>query len=545
MKKNIAQAGLEINPSTYVFSTIVFALLVSASAGSIMLMQGSDAARCAAVLVAVFGVVFYALYNAPLLLAKKKARELEAELPNWLRTMGVCLSTGIPFEDSLYNAIGSEGMLSRALGKACNSIKHGSSVEKALKQASAEFDSRIFQRATAQVVFVYETGASPEVLVKMADDVAALERSRARERASKFSLLGLAFITSSCVLPALFLLYTILGASFLENDFSPQTLWLVYALAFPGLNLLVLAAVFAVGFQPSKSQYPGFYSPLEKTLFENALREKGMKVNFHAVFPFAVAACSMVSLAGAAALGLQPPWLYASALVFLIPFIFYFLVLSIAEQRTNAIEASLPDALFQAASFQHGQSMEKTLKFIAESEYGPLSGEFEMASNQVQAGLSVPKAMEQMASRNSSQIIKRVCELLSLNYRMGHNLRKALHSTAEDLSTLFAQAREQEAAMALQKYTVLVGGGLVVPLILGWAMSFAYGINTQTAAAQETKALLETAQTAIPVYLVEFSLLSSLFIAAQQGSKARAIIYFLVLAPVALAVFELASKNSF
>jgi len=217
------------------------------------------------------------------------------------------------------------------------------------------------------------------------------------------------------------------------------------------------------------------------------------------------------------------------------------------SKRNKEIEAALPEALFQAASFPGESGTEEVLRSIAHSGYGALSVEFAKACKRVRAGTSVPRALERMAKENDSTLLSRVIRLLSNAYERGGNQSLAFKEAAEEALQMQLLEKENAASLATQKYTLLAASAVLVPAILALLLNIvstlgeglASGILAySTASNAEREALLNAVATGNAVYLAAFAAMSSYFVASFEGNAKKAVIYAAFTVPTALLLFE-------
>ena len=225
------------------------------------------------------------------------------------------------------------------------------------------------------------------------------------------------------------------------------------------------------------------------------------------------------------------------------PAIVYFFFEYREARKTREIEESLPAALFQIASFPKRTSMEKIIRAIAKADYGELSRAFSKTERLVNAGMSVPDAFEELKKRNKSVLLNRAVSLLLEAYKSGADMDAAFKEVAEDIFDLQSARKEAASTLALQKYTLLAGGCLLVPIILALVLNivgglgFDYGIGMGASPA-ERQAVYETSIWAGQAYLVIFCCIASVFAALQEGQAKKAVLYFALFAPVSLLLFN-------
>ena len=120
-------------------------------------------------------------------------------------------------------------------------------------------------------------------------------------------------------------------------------------------------------------------------------------------------------------------------------------------------------------------------------------------------------------------------------YYAGADMYTALRETAEDIYSLFNLISQRKSVLSLQKYTLLLGGAILVPLILGSIVQVVGSLNSEglislMAGGAHPVELLGTVKDATQVYLILFSIISGIMIAQQEGEPKKAIIYITLIA---------------
>jgi flagellar protein FlaJ len=217
------------------------------------------------------------------------------------------------------------------------------------------------------------------------------------------------------------------------------------------------------------------------------------------------------------------------------------------ERKTREIEKHLVEALYQASSVSAYTNFENVIKTLSESDYGLLSGEFGKAYNEINAGAGVEAALSRIIERNNSRILKRAVEILENGYRTGMDLSEALREVAEDAEKTMEIARENDASMVVEKYTILFAGGVIVPLILGAMVSLVSGLDFSPLSefgvgSSQSGEILKNAVIGNQIYSIIYSIMASLFVAYQEKRLENSIVYMAVLLPLSLILFNLAAR---
>ncbi len=240
-EKALAQAGMESSASEYVSFSVIASLFATAIVFLVFLALNAPAeALLSSPLV--FAAFLFAACNHPFSKKRRRAAFVERDLAMALRTIAVELSIGISFERALKTiSKAGHGELSREARRIVADIEvGGAGVSDALKAFGQRIDSMLAKRAAMQLAFTYEQGLGGEGLRKLADELSALQKNNAREYSAKMAFFGLLFVAVSCILPALFSAYVIVGSSFMELLFNPTQVASAFVLFFPAADLAIL-----------------------------------------------------------------------------------------------------------------------------------------------------------------------------------------------------------------------------------------------------------------------------------------------------------------
>ncbi len=247
----------------------------------------------------------------------------------------------------------------------------------------------------------------------------------------------------------------------------------------------------------------------------------------------------------------QQPFVYITSFGlfgFLSPACFlFFSELIASENRRREKEAMVSDLLLQASTFPHGTPTLKILKYCSKSDFGLLGKEFERCLLEISRGASIETGLGNISKRCKSRTVDRALHLIQLGYSTGCDLSDTFRQTAEDLLETGAILRERNAMLLVEKYTILFAGGLLVPAVLGLLSGMVKSLDMSDLAALEIgldsvarTELQNAAFLATQVYIIEYGILASFFLANQEGNWKKGIVYAVFLVPVGWLVFSLA-----
>ncbi len=220
------------------------------------------------------------------------------------------------------------------------------------------------------------------------------------------------------------------------------------------------------------------------------------------------------------------------------------------KKRKRKIEKELAPCLYHASSIASYKNTEKVLKEISKG-HGELSKEFKKTYKEIETGETVKKALENMKKRNNSNLVKRTTQILINGHESGSDLSKSLEETAEEAKKLHEIKRKRKLSTTVEKYTLLLAGGVIVPLVLGTLTSvissLEIGSITQLGIGTEEQVREQIKNNAIKgnqFYIAIYSIIASMFVSYQEKEMEKTITYICILLPLSLAIFNIARKTN-
>ena len=179
----------------------------------------------------------------PFYLKKKRAEEIEIYLPSALRAISLKIEMNMPFEKILKD-VSNEGF--GELGMEFSKVLREMEIlgmESALRNLGNRVDSDFLREASKQLIVEYRSGAKSSALRNLASQISFHQKTLAQEYFSKSALLGIVFIAVSCIVPALFATYVVIGSAVLSLTLTPNDIYFAYLFMFPLLSLGVLVYI--------------------------------------------------------------------------------------------------------------------------------------------------------------------------------------------------------------------------------------------------------------------------------------------------------------
>jgi len=227
----------------------------------------------------------------------------------------------------------------------------------------------------------------------------------------------------------------------------------------------------------------------------------------------------------------------ASILCLPVPLILLYLYHNMKfEFKQKELERKLADLLLEA-SISSKEDFNRMLKSFVDADLGILSKEFSIALEKINKGASVEDALKDIKQRYNSKFLNVVIDLLLQQYYTGAEMQEVFRNTADDIFNSQEILRERKSALIIEKYTILFAGSAIVPFVLALITNFVKSIGNSFLFSTE---LLDVAIFSTQIYIIEYAILASIFVAFIEGNPKRFILYCLALIPLSLIIFNFA-----
>lgn len=443
-----------------------------------------------------FGLLLGLFIIMPRMEMRRIEGAIESELPWFLRGLGMLVELGIPFEKALGSA--AEGKIAKEIERTLGQSERGMSLQAALSSFGNRYRSLEIKRAVSQLCLCYESGSRGREIIKIGEDMLALQKHRLREFSAKSALIGLLFIMTSIVIPTFFLVYASAGSYAFGSEVSSEELSLAMLVLFPMMSVFVL--VLSKGMMPRDQMDEGNFD-------YRVLAPAGIAVLGGVMFPelivFFLAAGILV---GAVVAAKTYP----------------------GEKRREEVERRLPDAILSIGSLPKSAGMTEIFRIIRRGEFGALSDEAEISEKQLSMNVRGSIVLEDLWKRNRSRQLRRAATMLERMVDTCSLERMGL--LADDLVASAEIVRERARMFSMQKYTLILGA-LLMPLIMSMMLSLLEGMGDGLGISADV----------ITGYIVIYAAIASSAISWFEGKKSVAAIYLFALAVSGLAVFHFLS----
>lgn len=166
-------------------------------------------------------------------------RKINKEIPFFLNNLANDIDKNIPLKKALENRINDS-----LLGGKIKLIMHkvnvlGYSLSESL--VSINIENKELKRVFYQIEDILSTGSinKADSLKTLSRNIVEKQNYKIKNYSTKLNLLSLIYIVISAIVPALFLMFILVGSNFLEISFSPLTIIFVIVILFPIATMFI------------------------------------------------------------------------------------------------------------------------------------------------------------------------------------------------------------------------------------------------------------------------------------------------------------------
>ncbi|MFA5745339.1 MAG: type II secretion system F family protein [archaeon] len=217
------------------------------------------------------------------------------------------------------------------------------------------------------------------------------------------------------------------------------------------------------------------------------------------------------------------------------------------NKNLGEIERYWPEALrLIADTMKSGSSFDYALREVSSADFGPLSNEFNEIVRRLEMGDNMSQALDHMALRIESKIVRRTITLIQECLKTGAQLSEVLEDIASDTKQMFRIKKERETKTMLQTIFIFAAGAVIAPFIFGLTnviTQFLTTVATTSGIASAEALEISKATQVIMVLLLDLYVLLEVAAAAviislmREGKFTNAIIFFPIMIIIAYLIY--------
>lgn len=213
-------------------------------------------------------------------------------------------------------------------------------------------------------------------------------------------------------------------------------------------------------------------------------------------------------------------------------------------QDRKKLELALLDEVLVLSSQPRNNDLKQQLQKLSVSNHKIVSKEFKMALTKIEEGHSVKDVFSMVSKKYNSEMLDQFLDLLINSITTGTVSATDYRSFASNFLKTKQLMDERNSSLLLQKYTIIFAGGVIVPGILGIVISLVKKLTgtidlTLLSSAQlvSNTRLFGVCYYCSIIYIVEYVIISSIYLSMLESNLKKTIVYSVFLGPVAILLF--------
>ena len=206
----------------------------------------------------------------------------------------------------------------------------------------------------------------------------------------------------------------------------------------------------------------------------------------------------------------------------------------------KSLEDGLVDEILRISSIPKTDIKLIFLK-LRNSKNKIISKEFKWAYKKIEKGHSVNSIFSILKDKYKSEILNRFIDLILISMNTGSVSSRDYKNLAKNFLKSKELINDRKSLLLMQKYTIIFAGGLIVPGILGVIISLVkklgQNIDLSLIGLNASTSLYGVAYYCSIIYIIEYVIISSIYLSLLEDDSKNIIIYLTLLLPVSLLIF--------
>ncbi len=212
--------------------------------------------------------------------------------------------------------------------------------------------------------------------------------------------------------------------------------------------------------------------------------------------------------------------------------------------KRKKLETALVDEILRLSSLPRSNDLKAILSSLSNSRDKIVSKEFSNVYLKVKKGHNIKQLLVSLKNKYNSEILNQFLDLIVLSTTTGTVSLNDYKNIVKNFLKSKELIDERKSLLLMQKYTIVFAGGLIVPGILGVVISLVKKLSSSldmTSLGMTTSSTLYSVSYYCSIiYIIEYVVISSIYLSLLEDNSKKSIIYTLILLPVSLLIFFIA-----
>lgn len=212
--------------------------------------------------------------------------------------------------------------------------------------------------------------------------------------------------------------------------------------------------------------------------------------------------------------------------------------------KRKKIEEALVDEILRISGLSKFNDLKVILTKLANSENELISFEFSLILKKINKGHKPKDLFLILKKKYGSDFLNKFLDLLEYSISTGSVSNQDYKNIVNDFLKSKELIEDRKSVLLMQKYTILITGGLIVPGILGVVISLVKSLtqvlDVSVIGLSGNSLLFIVAYYCSIIYILEYIIISSIYLSELDDNSKKAWVYILYLLPLSVIIFFLA-----
>ncbi len=208
------------------------------------------------------------------------------------------------------------------------------------------------------------------------------------------------------------------------------------------------------------------------------------------------------------------------------------------------LENTLTDEILKLTTINFTGDIKQIINILSLSRNKTLAKEFLIIQKKIMQGHNISNLFNVLKKKYNSEILDKFLNLILISHKTGTTSYTDFKNLVDDFLRSKQIMQERNSMLLMQKYTIIFSGTVIIPVILGIVVSLvkklSSSVDMSSLGFEINSSLFVVGYYCSIVYIIEYIIISSIYLAIMENNSKKFIVYLLIFLPISLCLFFLA-----
>ncbi len=208
------------------------------------------------------------------------------------------------------------------------------------------------------------------------------------------------------------------------------------------------------------------------------------------------------------------------------------------------LENTLTDEILKLTTMNLSGDIKQIVNSLCFSRNKTLAYEFRIIQKKIKQGHNIKTLFDILKNKYNSDILDKFLNLIIISHKTGTTSYSDFKNLVDEFLRSKQIMQERNSMLLMQKYTIIFSGTIIIPVILGVVISLVEKLSSSfdmsSLGFEINNQLFVVGYYCSIIYIIEYIIISSIYLATIENNSKKFIVYFLICLPISLGLFFLA-----